>query len=274
MDTSIFSNLGPENDHVRESNELFMGKLSPYQSLFVDNSFQNQLQELESCIHNIPQVQNYACSPNNQEDDKVTTTQAKAREYFQNYAFDTLKQLKNSFEVNQLFHIFPQAYKREIMDNIKGGLDDNYHSLTEQISESLSKRDLTALNQNSLKIPKKTKKGKTKIARKALVILKNWLTEHLQDPYPSHEEKLRLSKESGISFQQVQNWFTNARGRIWRRTFNQEKFSVQIQEKLTSSMQEELVTNNPMPVRNEPVPIQAVQPAQAVYILPAHFVNV
>jgi len=36
-----------------------------------------------------------------------------------------------------------------------------------------------------------------------LTILKNWLTEHFQDPYPSHEEKLRLAEDAGITFKQV-----------------------------------------------------------------------
>jgi hypothetical protein len=35
------------------------------------------------------------------------------------------------------------------------------------------------------------------------MILKNWLTEHFQDPYPSHSEKIRLAGETGITVKQV-----------------------------------------------------------------------
>lgn len=33
--------------------------------------------------------------------------------------------------------------------------------------------------------------------------MKNWFNEHLNDPYPSHNEKLKISKEAGITMKQV-----------------------------------------------------------------------
>jgi hypothetical protein len=59
------------------------------------------------------------------------------------------------------------------------------------------------IDQKSIVIKKKGKKGKTKIAKKALMVLKNWLTEHFTDPYPSHGEKVRLANETGITLKQV-----------------------------------------------------------------------
>lgn len=47
--------------------------------------------------------------------------------------------------------------------------------------------------------------------KKAVVTLKNWLYEHIDNPYPTDKEKAVLSKESGLSKRQIQNWFTNAR---------------------------------------------------------------
>jgi hypothetical protein len=47
--------------------------------------------------------------------------------------------------------------------------------------------------------------------KRAVHILKQWLNEHLDNPYPSFKEKETLSKESGLSKRQIQNWFTNAR---------------------------------------------------------------
>lgn len=48
-------------------------------------------------------------------------------------------------------------------------------------------------------------------AKRSVVVLKNWLHQHLDNPYPTHREKEILSKESGLSKRQIQNWFTNAR---------------------------------------------------------------
>jgi hypothetical protein len=94
-----------------------------------------------------------------------------------------------------------------------------------------------SISKESITIQKKQRKGKSKIAKRALVTLKNWLTEHFQDPYPSHAEKVRLSTETGMSLKQVQNWFTNARGRIWRKSNTEEKFTTMIEEKLHEDQQ-------------------------------------
>ena len=47
------------------------------------------------------------------------------------------------------------------------------------------------------------RKGKKIIPKKALSILKNWITGHFNDPYPNHKEKLRLVSETGITLTQV-----------------------------------------------------------------------
>lgn len=43
--------------------------------------------------------------------------------------------------------------------------------------------------------------------------LRNWYASHFDHPYPSEEEKIALSKESGLTKSQVVNWFLNARRR-------------------------------------------------------------
>ncbi|KAI0163943.1 hypothetical protein GGR57DRAFT_451888 [Xylariaceae sp. FL1272] len=43
--------------------------------------------------------------------------------------------------------------------------------------------------------------------------LRNWFACHLDDPYPTEEEKAELVQQSGMSWVQVVNWFTNARRR-------------------------------------------------------------
>lgn len=50
-----------------------------------------------------------------------------------------------------------------------------------------------------------------------LVFLKKWLREHRTNPYPSPEEKLDLAKQSSITSDQVNTWFTHARAILQRR---------------------------------------------------------
>ncbi|KAI9319638.1 hypothetical protein BX666DRAFT_2119240 [Dichotomocladium elegans] len=44
--------------------------------------------------------------------------------------------------------------------------------------------------------------------------LKQWLADHCQHPYPREEEKLALQLRTGLTLNQISNWFINARRRI------------------------------------------------------------
>ena len=47
--------------------------------------------------------------------------------------------------------------------------------------------------------------------------LMRWLETHREKPYPTLQEKEEMSLRTGMSVQQVSNWFANARRRILRR---------------------------------------------------------
>jgi hypothetical protein len=44
--------------------------------------------------------------------------------------------------------------------------------------------------------------------------LKEWISEHRHNPYPRDDEKRNLCNQTGITIQQLNNWFINARRRI------------------------------------------------------------
>ncbi|KAG6422135.1 hypothetical protein SASPL_118698 [Salvia splendens] len=51
---------------------------------------------------------------------------------------------------------------------------------------------------------------------RSLTILRAWLFEHFLHPYPSEADKHLLSRQTGLSKNQVSNWFINARVRLWK----------------------------------------------------------
>ncbi|GMH13906.1 hypothetical protein Nepgr_015747 [Nepenthes gracilis] len=50
----------------------------------------------------------------------------------------------------------------------------------------------------------------------SVTILRAWLFEHFLHPYPNDSEKLVLASQTGITKNQVSNWFINARVRLWK----------------------------------------------------------
>eukprot|EP01017_Pseudomicrothorax_dubius_P026595 TRINITY_DN2983_c0_g1_i3.p1 TRINITY_DN2983_c0_g1~~TRINITY_DN2983_c0_g1_i3.p1 ORF type:complete len:300 (+),score=47.33 TRINITY_DN2983_c0_g1_i3:313-1212(+) len=52
-----------------------------------------------------------------------------------------------------------------------------------------------------------------KLPKKATQILKDWFLNNIHNPYPSPEVKDALTKKTGLSRKQLQNWFTNVRKR-------------------------------------------------------------
>ncbi|XP_065880921.1 BEL1-like homeodomain protein 3 [Euphorbia lathyris] len=47
-------------------------------------------------------------------------------------------------------------------------------------------------------------------------VLRAWLFEHFLHPYPNDSEKIILAKQTGLTRNQVANWFINARVRLWK----------------------------------------------------------
>mmetsp|Transcript_27531 Transcript_27531/g.46863 ORF Transcript_27531/g.46863 Transcript_27531/m.46863 type:complete len:607 (+) Transcript_27531:348-2168(+) len=61
-------------------------------------------------------------------------------------------------------------------------------------------------------------KKKTALSSHAVEYLKNWMMspDHIEHPYPTEDEKVRIMKETGIELKQLTNWFVNNRKRYWK----------------------------------------------------------
>ncbi|XP_008794022.1 BEL1-like homeodomain protein 11 [Phoenix dactylifera] len=50
----------------------------------------------------------------------------------------------------------------------------------------------------------------------SVAVLRAWLFEHFLHPYPDDSEKLMLASKTGLTRNQISNWFINARVRLWK----------------------------------------------------------
>ncbi|EGG25328.1 homeobox transcription factor [Cavenderia fasciculata] len=73
------------------------------------------------------------------------------------------------------------------------------------------------------------KKKRGKLPGEATSILKNWLYQHNNNPYPTEDEKVDLSQKTLLSSSQINNWFTNARRRILPRQNQHQQFKKGLQ---------------------------------------------
>ncbi|KAG6521045.1 BEL1-like homeodomain protein 9 [Zingiber officinale] len=54
------------------------------------------------------------------------------------------------------------------------------------------------------------------LPERAVSVLRAWLFEHFLHPYPTDVDKHNLAKQTGLTRNQVSNWFINARVRLWK----------------------------------------------------------
>lgn len=78
-------------------------------------------------------------------------------------------------------------------------------------------------NNNGSRDPNKSRGGcpgkkKTALSNYAVEYLKAWMMspDHIEHPYPTEDEKVRIMKETNIELKQLTNWFVNNRKRYWK----------------------------------------------------------
>jgi len=67
-----------------------------------------------------------------------------------------------------------------------------------------------------------SKKRRRSLSKRATDVLNQWFFDHINDPYPSDEEKSMLAAQCVLSMNQVNNWFGNKRIRYKRKCMEQD----------------------------------------------------
>ncbi|XP_077236866.1 POX (plant homeobox) family protein [Tasmannia lanceolata] len=94
----------------------------------------------------------------------------------------------------------------------------------------------------------------------AVSVLRGWLFDHFLHPYPTDTDKQMLAKQTGLSRNQVSNWFINARVRLWK-PMVEEIHTLEMKQAEKSSEGEERTANSHGELRMDPTlpPVKQLQ---------------
>lgn len=167
----------------------------------------------------------------------MTVINAVKDEFYRNisssYVLSTLPEMTGLH--NQETLVFPQQ-------NQQYDLDPNPPPKVEQIGNEKKRRKATTksvpkeppqetpIKKVTEKKPKKSHSARANLSRQATGILKLWLHDNFEHPYPSEKEKEELMVTCDINLPQLNNWFINTRVRYWKplveKLFNENKAQI------------------------------------------------
>lgn len=169
-----------------------------------------------------------------------------------NYRFERLENIikYNYTDVIQDIIMVSKAHAKKIKEKNDLKTSQKTSAKSEKIEELPKEKpepaSTIATTKKIHKIKEKRIKMKTmKSGRKiwpasATVVLKNWLTDHFNNPYPNYEEKVKLVEETGLTINQIHNWFTNARSRNMKKGKKDDKFC-EIVKKMYMTMETKII---------------------------------
>ncbi|XP_059296649.1 BEL1-like homeodomain protein 9 [Lycium ferocissimum] len=106
------------------------------------------------------------------------------------------------------------------------------------------------------------------LPERAVTVLRAWLFDHFLHPYPTDSDKVTLAKQTGLSRNQVSNWFINARVRLWKPMVEEiHMLETRQAHKSASQRQGQNNNNNPIehfPTSNNSLPSTSAQQFQQV----------
>lgn len=106
--------------------------------------------------------------------------------------------------------------------------DQQRMHLTNRVTASLELLKMSILSQNL----SDNKSRSRQLNGRAVAIMTDWYERHIDNPYPSDEEKMILAERGNLSLSQVKAWFANKRNRT--SNTKPKKHKLQVEKRLLS----------------------------------------
>ncbi|KAK3034055.1 hypothetical protein RJ639_034280, partial [Escallonia herrerae] len=119
------------------------------------------------------------------------------------------------------------------LETVEGQESSSACPADQELKEMLLRKYSGYLSSLKKEFLKTRKKGK--LPKDARLALLDWWNTHYRWPYPTEEEKMKLSEVTGLDQKQINNWFINQRKRHWRPS---EEMRFALMEGVSGSMAE------------------------------------
>ncbi|KAJ0021374.1 hypothetical protein Pint_32124 [Pistacia integerrima] len=119
---------------------------------------------------------------------------------------------------NQLKHV-TKALGEDLLSSVtftSTSKGDTNTSMLKYMDQSSQKHKLGGSNMGFLEPQQHVWRPQRGLPERSVAILRAWLFEHFLHPYPTDTDKHMLATQTGLSRNQVSNWFINARVRVWK----------------------------------------------------------
>jgi len=134
---------------------------------------------------------------------------------------DKLNRVCNEFSTRMLNLLRDQSSMRPVSEQetsmMINGIQQKFDYVRNQLRQNVCNAILVLQKQYN-----QSRKKRRTLPKKATEGLSTWFFEHINDPYPSEEEKTMLASAGGLTITQVNNWFGNKRIRYKRKCLEEE----------------------------------------------------
>lgn len=213
-------------------------------SIAIQNNqrFSQLLLSLEHYLENFVVVEDFIVDSATCSAKETEEIISESKKLFKEWGIKIVRTLGENLKKKAVQHILPDSYLIQMVETTKRRIFNSFKQLKKNIAEALAddNRDKVSVKEEASIPKKRIIKKKSDFPDHARSLLKAWFLAHINDPYPSHEEKIYLAKEGGITMRQIENWLTNTRGRVWKKKQQGPKFDLEIQKIFFSCKDEEL----------------------------------
>ncbi|KAJ4361202.1 hypothetical protein N0V95_002084 [Ascochyta clinopodiicola] len=173
--------------------------------------------------------------------------------------------------------LMPYRTQRTALDTLDVVGEDDVHQIggLTRRKQLRSKGHVGPIDDESGDLGPKKGAAAARFPRAAVKVLKDWMVEHCDHPYPTEEEKEVLCQQIGLSVGQISNWMANTRRRQKARPKRSSSPSIRPStEVINIPAGRTWESLNPFerwkhsPPENEPAPLTAIAQAVETFDLP------